>query len=488
MDDYDLPPTDEVFRECPRFRILLLGKTGAGKTSLIKRAFNVDHIQESNLDPGVCNISDEIMSEENEHFIAHDSQGFEPGESKNFETVKAFIAQRQAQPALKDRLHAIWHCIPVPHAGGRIFETGDENFHKFMESIRIPIIVVFTQYDRLYSQIALKTDRTEVVGMDDEEIEHVFERKSKEAFKEFVKDLRKINPKLRCTPVSNVARYCETYSDLISMTSNLVRDYVAKTAWYAAAVSQRADVDLKVEASVELGMKRYWRKLSTSHHFDGRTLRYCFEQIQREVIDVWNFNDADKILSSHEFMAMILRLVHDLSTLSPSHAILGSTQELDKIKDVLDALAGNPVADPITPDPVKVNLRNWLSGVYQKKTLSPSTLCTLMGFIVDLTMTLERLFWNGFRRGVHSLTMQEVQTAYGEYYRSEERTKVHQEIRSYATSLEHKPKGPDDAEIEVKRLIETYRFVESHKPQWDMLSSNSGGKKHKRRPSPCQII
>ncbi|KDQ10458.1 hypothetical protein BOTBODRAFT_36156 [Botryobasidium botryosum FD-172 SS1] len=472
MDDYDEPITDEVFRECPKFRVLLLGKTGAGKTSLIKRAFNVNNIQESNLEPGVCNISDEIVSEENSHFIAHDSQGFEPGESKNFEIVKAFIAQRQAQPALKDQLHAIWHCIPVPHAGGRIFETGDENFHKFMVSIRIPVIVVFTQYDRLYNQIALKTDRAQVAEMNDAQIEQFLDNKTKEMFKGFVKDLREINPKLRCTPVSNVDRYCETYSEVISMTSNLVRDHVAKTAWYAAAVSQRADVDLKIEASIELGMKRYWRKLSTSNHFDGMTLRFCFEQIQREVIDVWNFNDVDKILTSNGFMAMILRLVYDLSTPSPSNAVLGSSQELDKIKDVLDALTGNPVAESTPPDPVKIGLLNWLSGVYQKKTLSPSTLCTLMGFIVDLTMTLERLFWNAFRKGVHSLTMHEVQTAYGEYYRSDERARVHQEIRNYAASRGHKPKGPDDAEIEVKRLIGTYRLVESRQPQWDVVSSN----------------
>jgi hypothetical protein len=76
----------------------------------------------------------------------HDSQGFEPGEVENLKLAKDFIRKRSQQPELKDRLHAIWYdprpralrtihdacrlCIEIPHANGRLFETGDEEFLK----------------------------------------------------------------------------------------------------------------------------------------------------------------------------------------------------------------------------------------------------------------------------------------------------------------------------------------------------------------------
>lgn len=44
----------------------------------------------------------------NERFVVHDSLGFEAGDGENIEIVRKFVAERQAEPELKDRLHAIW--------------------------------------------------------------------------------------------------------------------------------------------------------------------------------------------------------------------------------------------------------------------------------------------------------------------------------------------------------------------------------------------
>ena len=103
-------------------------------------------VQESDKDRGKCNIEDEISSPQNDLFVLHDSQGFEAGEVDNFNTVKAFINRRAQMPKIKDRLHAVWYvvysaheniacgpfrlCIQIPHVGGRLIETGDEEFLK----------------------------------------------------------------------------------------------------------------------------------------------------------------------------------------------------------------------------------------------------------------------------------------------------------------------------------------------------------------------
>jgi hypothetical protein len=62
----------------------------------------------SDLNTGVSDINTEIISGDNEQFILHDSQGFEPGEDNNFEIVKNFIETRNVMPDLKDKIHAIW--------------------------------------------------------------------------------------------------------------------------------------------------------------------------------------------------------------------------------------------------------------------------------------------------------------------------------------------------------------------------------------------
>jgi len=58
---------------------------------------------------GEANINDEFTSPENEFFVLHDSKGFEPGDTKTFDTVREFIEERSNESVLPEkRLHAVW--------------------------------------------------------------------------------------------------------------------------------------------------------------------------------------------------------------------------------------------------------------------------------------------------------------------------------------------------------------------------------------------
>ena len=63
-------------------------------------------LKESHQRRGRSNIEVELVSPDNDRFILHDSEGFEPGELKNFEN---FIRARNGKEHIKDRIHAIWY-------------------------------------------------------------------------------------------------------------------------------------------------------------------------------------------------------------------------------------------------------------------------------------------------------------------------------------------------------------------------------------------
>jgi hypothetical protein len=120
--------TQGVIQACPRFRVLVIGKSGVGKSSLINIAFGTTQANVAHGKAGVSDINYEIIPPDNEYFVLHDSQGFEHGEEDNFDIVKKFIESRNAMPDIKDKIHVIWLCFGIPRAGGRILETGIEKF------------------------------------------------------------------------------------------------------------------------------------------------------------------------------------------------------------------------------------------------------------------------------------------------------------------------------------------------------------------------
>ncbi|KAG1908902.1 uncharacterized protein F5891DRAFT_32353 [Suillus fuscotomentosus] len=86
-----LPTTSGISQGCPRFRILVIGKTGVGKSSLIGSAFRVGKEIVAHNKPGDANIDDEVISSQNDRFVLHNSKGFEPGDQDNLKIVRDFV-------------------------------------------------------------------------------------------------------------------------------------------------------------------------------------------------------------------------------------------------------------------------------------------------------------------------------------------------------------------------------------------------------------
>ncbi|KAG1810344.1 GTP-binding protein [Suillus plorans] len=151
------------------FRILVIGRANAGKTTILQRVCNTSDNPEiynssgKKIDPAVLqasrergehDINNQMMFKSNPGFVFHDSRGFEAGGESEFNTVKAFITHRSKETRIKNQLHVIWYCIPMDEAC-RSFTAAERKFFSQCDTGSIPVIILFTKFDALYD-IAFK--------------------------------------------------------------------------------------------------------------------------------------------------------------------------------------------------------------------------------------------------------------------------------------------------------------------------------------------
>ncbi|KAG2038266.1 era-like GTP-binding protein [Suillus americanus] len=152
-----------------RFRILVIGRANAGKTTILQRVCNtrdnpvIYNGDGKKIDPTVLNasrerglhdIENEMVFQSNPGFVFHDSRGFEAGGESEFNKVKAFIAARSKETKLRNQLHVIWFCIPMDEAS-RSFTEGERKFFSQCDTgsnsqSSVPVMLLFTKFDALY--------------------------------------------------------------------------------------------------------------------------------------------------------------------------------------------------------------------------------------------------------------------------------------------------------------------------------------------------
>jgi len=127
---------DDIIKTVQQFRILSVGRSGVGKSSLINSVFRMNDACVAHFKAGESDIQQEFVSQDNPFFVLHDSKGFEPGDVTTFEIVRRFIVERSKEELeLKERIHALWLCTQTPTAGGRVLEAGDEKLLQLLHQL-----------------------------------------------------------------------------------------------------------------------------------------------------------------------------------------------------------------------------------------------------------------------------------------------------------------------------------------------------------------
>ncbi|KAF7354258.1 G domain-containing protein [Mycena venus] len=494
-----VPETERILRDCPQFRVLVVGKSGAGKSSLIGHTFGIDVKSVSTDQRGKCNIYTEIHSPQNSRFVLHDSMGFEPGNVKNLQNVKDFISERSgANVPLKERVHAIWLCIQVPRAGGRAFETGDEEIVEFMLTHKVPVVVVFTQHDKLLSMINFKLPEP---GRTPEEIHKLCAEKAQPIFQECcVAPLTQLSARLSveiswvCTSggffgCGDGDELTGIYTglsekrpnpdraalyELVNTTCNLVQKDMGLDASIVYAMAQRASAELKINTCVEVGMKRYWAGLASSAHFPGRTLQKCLETVHKEMTESWNFYDPDDVLSSlvgsclaycsHLLQHLVkvkfmdqVKLLAQLATADETEAKSWFKSEDLEAAQTWIGLAGATLAASAGPVIGALGVTAWfakfVADLYYD---TPETLRCFMAYLIDLTLVLHELFYVLPIASPRTVSGDNIALAF-ERYENSDLGRVHSEVRRYVSAGDWEREA---AEKKMKNLILYYSSPE----------------------------
>ncbi|KAF8266088.1 hypothetical protein EI94DRAFT_1734003 [Lactarius quietus] len=154
---------EQTRRRIPKFqfRVLVVGRANAGKTSILQRVcettespgiYRGGKAVDPSVNRGEHRIDDELVFSQHRGYVFHDSMGIESGSIDELEILKDFIQRKCAESSLRDKLHAIWYCVPMDgHRPGLDLKYHD----KICADPNVPVIAVFTKYDQFLCNVEM---------------------------------------------------------------------------------------------------------------------------------------------------------------------------------------------------------------------------------------------------------------------------------------------------------------------------------------------
>ncbi|KAH9007676.1 era-like GTP-binding protein [Lactarius hengduanensis] len=247
--------TQQHRRQVPeiKFRVLIIGRANAGKTSILQRVCETTEspfINRGGETPSVRGptffqrgehtIDDELVFSNHTGYIFHDSRGVESGTTEELGILQEFIRRKCEEPRLKNKLHAIWYCIPMdnqrPGLDLRFFNDicPDQN---------VPVIAVFTKYEQFRRNVKIDLDDYE---NPDDNISEVAEKLFQEHY------LRPLGDHVRFVRLEQMHKQNRRCDDLIEKTAAALNE---DTVALMLLTVQKSNLKL----SVKIALKRLVR-------------------------------------------------------------------------------------------------------------------------------------------------------------------------------------------------------------------------------------
>ncbi|KAI1180920.1 hypothetical protein F4777DRAFT_178821 [Nemania sp. FL0916] len=259
MDPWRASLADLGGPELKNCRVLVCGRAGVGKSTLINKVFGAVVTQESSNDHGVHDVDEGFEMDTLPGLIVHDSRGFQSGTTEEIELLEKFVKKRASAGKPDDRLDAIWFCIDVPST--RVVHEADKKIFEVLDRYAraVPVILVRTMKDRFINEhYGAAREQLEDAGYTGEELDRRARAQAEAKFAQVKEDdIRQLEQKLGLEKdfapfVYTSKRDKDSITELVKQTIMLVPDDSARVNFVSAQI---ADIDAKISSAIEESLR-----------------------------------------------------------------------------------------------------------------------------------------------------------------------------------------------------------------------------------------
>ncbi|KAH8995852.1 hypothetical protein EDB86DRAFT_1069053 [Lactarius hatsudake] len=263
-----------------QFRVLIIGRANAGKTSILQRICETTESpvihrgwEEVRLDPsmerGEHTIDDELVFSNHKGYVFHDSRGIESGSTEELGILQAFIRRKCGQRRLRDKLHAIWYCVPMDNQRPQL----DLRFFKdICPDGNVPVVVVFTKYDQFQRNVRI---HVEDFGSPDDNVSDVAEKQFEKHY------LGALDDGVIFVRLENMHKQNMSCDKLIETTAAALNDDIVELM---LLVVQRGNLELSIR-----------RALKRVRSHNGTGVKYIIRECLISFPYIWVSIDSIKL-------------------------------------------------------------------------------------------------------------------------------------------------------------------------------------------------
>ncbi|KAF7328476.1 GTP-binding protein [Mycena venus] len=256
----DMNKAIDLRSKCGHFRILVIGRANAGKTTLLKRVCGSADGPEI-FDPkgkkiklttfegsaarGLHDIENQLIFKNNPQFIFHDSRGFESGSIDETKKVKDFIATRARSNTLSEHLHAIWYCFLTDT--NRPLLKAEEDFFNLDVTRKVPLIAIFTKFDGLITKAFNQLRNSGASWVEARKLQA--QRAQEMLDTEFIGRLKLMTfPPSTYVQLDDMRKETSSCIELIEKTANAITDDILRLLFVSV---QQNNIDLCIELALD---------------------------------------------------------------------------------------------------------------------------------------------------------------------------------------------------------------------------------------------
>ncbi|KAJ7055878.1 hypothetical protein C8F01DRAFT_448427 [Mycena amicta] len=384
--------TLRTWPEYLRFHVLVVGAEGVGKSCLLRHALGFEHQITPHFAAGDWDLSPGVSSLKNPRFVLHEL-GYvsNPNHSEGITKINRFVEGKTSQP-FEHQIHAIWFCVEIPFREGLSVFTPLELEFLMQLDPKIPVIVIFTQFDGLVSRL---DEELSLPDTEDVEEQLTLRRAHLKFEESCLEPLSQLTPSLPYVRTSGLneneldAESQQNLNTLLQTTHYLTEEYIQGKLRRSSTIPNVASASDKLESSIRIAMKVYYRAVFSNiwwHRLDD-----ILAKLHRDTTRTWNLDDPLVRRDSLQFVSEVRRI----SSVSTHSDYSKMSNLLDRYQILISLLLGTTISASLGRIALAFAICVWFAYIFiRMQQRLPETVRSFLEYTIHLTLLLDRILHN----------------------------------------------------------------------------------------------